>query len=468
MALPHLPTVVMYHIAQQLVDEFGVLPTSEERDLTQCTLLTLRETCKDFAIMGNIKAVLFRKISLHATEDNLNQLRQTNMTAFANFVHAIDFYPSPYPVYAEFQAFKARLDIRTINITTRKICHTCNQRSREEHVSSHKCGRHASATIDIEATYDALWTCAQNDTAVVETGTLPKAWAKTLSAFENVDAISLRSLLGGCYHDGSNFEIVVPTNHDCCGWLVTIASRSMGNCGDLLFKAVIQALSPVGRLIKTFSLTCELSTTWVNQGIEPYWDGLSFEGLESLEVLYRPSSRVETDLFAAHAPRTSFHFLVEQSHHTLQHLKLVAEDPYTVYMSWPPEKWDFSKLRELEVEGFGFDPRALANDIYRFQALERVTLKSCGPQEDDGDWRYVFEAIRENLNILHVEIGHIPVYFLGTDTTYWSLTLDMLDEIDDQSTSTTDRLEAMRRSLRLYLSRKADWDDILEGFFLQD
>jgi hypothetical protein len=31
MALPHLPTAVLYHIAQQLVDEFGVLPTSEER-----------------------------------------------------------------------------------------------------------------------------------------------------------------------------------------------------------------------------------------------------------------------------------------------------------------------------------------------------------------------------------------------------------------------------------------------------
>ncbi|KAK5454113.1 hypothetical protein LTS15_006113 [Exophiala xenobiotica] len=447
-------------MAQQLVDEFGALPTSEERDLTRCTLLTLRGTCKDFAIMGNIKAVLFRKICLHATEDNLNQLRHTNIAAFANFVHAIDFYPSPYPVYTEFQAFKASLDIRTINTATRKIRHTCNHCSGEEYVSSHKCGRHACAAIDIDATYHALWTCAQNDTAVVKTGSLQKAWAETLSAFKNADVISLRSFLGGCCRDRRKFEIVVPTNHDCCGWLVTIASRSTGTCGDLLFKAVIQALSPTGRLIKTFSLACELSTTWEDRGKpEPYWDGLSLEGLESLEVLYMDNGLNEYDEleFLGYYP-SSFNCLLKLSQHTLQHLKLVAETPWDkVY--WPSKKWDFPKLRELEFYGFAFDARELANDIYRFQTLERVTITSSEPYYFRANWRCVFEAIRGNLNILHVEFRDIS----SMSWPRWSLTFDMLGEVDVQPT--TNRVEDMKRSLRLFLSRKADWDHILEGFF---
>ncbi|KAK5233407.1 hypothetical protein LTR47_005500 [Exophiala xenobiotica] len=458
MALPHLPTAVLYNIAQAVVDEFGVLPTSEERDLTRCTLLTLRETCKDFAIMGNIKTVLFRKISLHATEDNLNQLRQTNMAAFANFVQAIDFYPSPYPVYPEFQVFKASLDMRTINIATRKICHTCNHRPREEHMSSHNCGRHACAAID--ATYHALWTCAQKDTAVVGTGALQKAWAETLSAFENADVISLRPLVGDRGGDSSKkFEVVVPTNRDCCAWLVTIESQSMGNCGDLLFRAVIQALSSTGRLIKTFSLACELSTTFENQGTEPYWDGLSLKGLESLEVLYMPSSRIDTnDYFPGNGP-SAFHFLVEQSQHTLQHLKLIAEAP-RIPMKWPLNKWDFPKLRELEFQGFNTIAGGFANDIFRFQTLERVIIKCYEPYDDDVP-RSVFDAIRGNPNILHVEIGDIPLNFKSV--THWSLTFDILDEIDVQST--TGPVEDMKRSLRLYLSRKGDWDDILDRFF---
>jgi hypothetical protein len=413
--------------------------------------------------MGNIKTVLFRKISLHATEDNLNQLRQTNMVAFADFVHAIDFYPSPYPVYAEFQAFKASLDMRTINIATRKICHTCNHRSREEHMSSHNCGRHACAAID--ATYHALWTCAQKDTAVVGTGALQKAWAETLSAFKNADVISLRPLVGDRGGDSSKkFEIVVPTNRDCCAWLVTIPSRSMGLCGDLLLKAVIQALSSTGRLIKTFSLSCALSTTFWRGETEPYWDGLSHEGLESLEVLYMPDRRIDADDELPGDGPSSFHFLLEHSQHTLQHLKLDAAIPY-ITMFFAPKKWDFPKLRELEFKGFEFDAQELASDICRFQALKRVTLKNSEPWDDDGAWRYVFEAIRGNLNILHVEFGDVHNQNISWPGR-WSLKFDMLDEVDVQPT--TDPVEVMKRSLCLFLSRKADWDDILEGFFPQD
>jgi hypothetical protein len=303
--------------------------------------------------MGNIKAVLFRKISLHATEDNLNQLRQTNMAAFATFVHAIDFYPSPYPVAAEFQDFKAILPMRTINIETRKICHTCNHRSREAHVSSHKCGRHACAAIDIDATYDALWTCAQKDTAVVETGALQKAWAKTLSAFENVDVISLRSLIGDRCDDSRKFEIALPTNCD-----YTFPSLSTGNCGDLLFKAVIQALSSTGRLMKTFSLACELSSTLRSRGTDPYWDGLSLEGLEGLEFLYMPGRCIDALVpFPGDGP-SSFHFLLEQSQYTLQHLKLVAETPYLTFIV-PKRNGTFRSCANWSLDVSNSTPRIL-------------------------------------------------------------------------------------------------------------
>jgi hypothetical protein len=402
--------------------------------------------------MGNIRAVLFRKISLHATEDNLNQLHETNIAAFANFVLAIDFYPSPYTIAPDLSAFKSRVHMRTTSIAMRNICHTCNHRSREVHVGSHKCGRHACAAIDIDATYHALWTCAQKDTAVVETGALQKAWAETLSAFENVDVIFLRLLVG------EKFEIVVPTNRDCCAWLVTIPSRSMGYCGDLLFKAVIQALSSTGRLNQTFSLSCALSTTFGSGGTDPYWDGLS------LEVLYMYDSRIDPDYdFPGDYP-SSFNFLLEQSQHTLQHLKLVAETP-CLSMNWPSKKWDFPKLRELEFEGFDFFAHALADDIYRFQALERVTIKSYGPYDEDGEWRHLCEAIRGNPNILHVEfcdIHNLNMSWPGQ----WGLKFDMSDEIDAQPT--TDPDEGMKRSLRLFLSRKTDWDDILETYFPPD
>jgi hypothetical protein len=96
--------------------------------------------------------------------------------------------------------------------------------------------------------------------------------------------------------------------------------------------------------------------------------------------------------------------------------------------------------------------------------LERVTIKSCLPQDGDGDWRYVLDAIRGSPNILHVKFGHIPAYWGSREyVPRWSLTVDMLDEVDVQPT--TDPVEGIMRSLRLYLSRKGEWDGILEKFF---
>ncbi len=397
--------------------------------------------------------MLFRKISLHATEDNLNQPRRTNITTFAHFVHAIDFYSSPLPFVADLPTFKTMLHMRTVNIASRNISHICHDRLCEEHSKQHRLGRHACGDIDADASYESLWRCAQKDAVVVGDGDLQKAWTGALSAFENVDAISLRSLVGRHCDDDCKSAIVVPTNHNCCGWLVTIPSCSMGLCGDVLFKVVLQALASTGRLIKTFSLACEPSKPFGTGRAEPYWDELSLEGLERLKVLYMAEAQVRpVGFFTPYEPFS--HAFLEKSHHTLQHLNLAGESRSFPFV-WPvPEKLDFPKLRQVSLQGISFSAGDFANDIPRFQALERVIIKGCFPGFGDGDWRLVFDAIRGHPNILHVKFGSIDTRG-GTRVAsipQWSLTFDLLDEVDVQQM--TDPVEDLRRSLRPTCRRK--------------
>ena len=403
---------------------------------------------------------------MHATEDNLNQLRRTNITTFAHCVHAIDFYPSPLTFVAELWDFKTLLHIRTVKFASPNISHTCHDRLCEEHSKQHRLGRHACGDIDADARYESLWRCAQKDAVVVEGGALQKAWTGALSAFENVDAISLRSLVGCHYDDDGKSAIVIPTNHNCCGWLVTIPSCSMGLCGDILFKAVLQALASTGRLIKTFTFACEISKTFGTGWTDPYWDELSLGGLEGHKVLYMPGAERPLGFFPAYDP--FFHDFLEKSHHTLQHLNLVGESSSSPFF-WPvPEKLDFPKLREVSLECNCFHAEEFKNNIPHFQALERVIIKRCYPQDGVSDWRLVFDAIRGHPHILHVEFGSIDTSRWSSRVApipQWSLTFDLLDEVDVQPT--TDPLEDLRRSLHLYLSNKGDWDDILEEFFPQ-
>lgn len=227
----------------------------------------------------------------------------------------------------------------------------------------------------------------------------------------------------------------------------------MGLCGDVLFKVVLQALASTGRLIKTFSLACEPSKPFGTGRADPYWDELSLEGLERLKVLYMAEAQVRpVGFFTPYEPFS--HAFLEKSHHTLQHLNLAGESRSFPFV-WPvPEKLDFPKLRQVSLQGISFSAGDFANDIPRFQALERVIIKGCFPGFGDGDWRLVFDAIRGHPNILHVKFGSIDTRG-GTRVAsipQWSLTFDLLDEVDVQQM--TDPVEDLRRSLRPTCRRK--------------
>ncbi|KAI1619678.1 hypothetical protein EDD37DRAFT_613714 [Exophiala viscosa] len=450
-----LPSLVLRTIAERLIED---LEDPDVRQETISTLCSLRLTCQELAEMWTIRAALFEELNLHATNDNLSRLRQTNIAkAFAPFVRSIRFYASPFSSDVDFQHFRLILFVQSVFEREPEKCHVCDYNPYEN-----SGGRVLDLSVqEGHSRYAAYKTRTQDDANLITNGTLQCAWTSALSAFNRLESICLGSVTDTC--EAGSFSLqrgVFPSRRDCCGSSQSFLSELLFTPGDLLASAVAQCLISSRRSLKSLTFGFELPITQAPK----YWDSVSLEGLQ--ELSFRPlpppaweEPRDEEEPGDEEEERYDTVWaktMLETSHSTLRSFELVQNHRYGEIFYWDRiaiAKFNFLYLRRLRLDGVDFSSARLAADILRFEALTWIEISHSQPSGEVHQWKIIFDAIRQRPTPLHLRFHeNYPGKRIN------AVCFDTSHEVHSAPSP-------IEWSLGRYLSNKGDWNTTLAACF---
>ena len=419
--------------------------------------------------------MLFKRIHLHATVEDLVRLEQVNGASFGPFVKAVYFFASPYSIDLEMEQYEKLLLKQSFYLEDKfgYILACCGgtdtdddsffQERVEAHMSEEWGGCPPQSDEKIRQGYDAYIECARRDNDLVCSGNLLSVWISALESFKNATHFYLRppttrSRGLNRYDPQVLLTTYLPTQKS------EFFDQVLAVTGDLLFKVVIKCLSSTKNRIKTLEITCPLEETFGEERTDPGWDQLSLEHVERLS--FGPRGHYDPERVDDHDERRRARtnratvVVLKKAHRRLRRLK-IAGDHLESSRTWPfISDLNFPKLREVHVTTLIIPTAEFTTYISRFVKLEKLKLVDCELGGAYGEERYkkLFETVREYPNRLHFLLRP-----LATDYEKFTFESKPAESTDDIEL----RYSGPKRKLALFLNKSIEWNDQLEFAFVR-
>ncbi|KAJ9609671.1 hypothetical protein H2200_005999 [Cladophialophora chaetospira] len=399
------------------------------RDDAWRTLFLLRLTCKDFAQIAIIKRVLFKELTLYATEPSATRVRDADLSFLTPFVQTVTLIPTEYDVdllFADYHALRTSLGENTMP---------------EEEMSRDFTTRHGMA---------------RRDDAVIKNGELARIWGKLFMQLQAIHSINVPARIGD--------HPLLPDleyDHEVSELRDLIRNRSQDNYHQF-FRTIVECLAYTTPNFKTIDIDCEIVNSfrdWTGAA----WQQLDLHGLSSLKFTsfdfwdeLDSTQRPQRDESIMHAVGR---FLTKCSSN-LQTFKL---DRFVDFPTLEPPlltSYGLRGLRFLSLGGLWIISHRLGKDIANMPHLETIHLRDCKPGDDDVDWKPVFDAIRHHKMPMYVHFDGC----YSQKSNGW----EHCNVLMDPAAFDTSLAEAERdvdRDLILYLANRGPWTGLLQKTF---
>lgn len=247
------------------------------------------------------------------------------------------------------------------------------------------------------------------------------------------------------------------------------------SCGDEMFMAVTECLVSTKLSFEHLNINCPLGKTFASEWTDRKWNQIDFGEVTTVYFgpefysLHDPIPRESNNPLKWHYRcADSFITVLRSTANTVQNLKLTGD------LDWDLKRWlslggltfELPSLHSIWITDCSFSVSEFFSDISRLPALQSIRLDSCFPETDGGDdaWKAIFDYVREAPRPLSFTFNADLLWDRGgNDGILRSLTCHNEEEVETTSGGTF--TEKRLHSLRLYLTNRGGWDDILEKWF---
>lgn len=418
------------------------------------TLKSLRLTCRELARMGNINRALFKSINLHPTEDNFQQLVQTDLTPIRPFVRQLNFFPSPYIPGLTRNKFEDML--RAHYSLLGSHCNCCARRTYEQRMHEHPHGRIPLSDREITARFLSYTQAAHEDMALLQDGILPDLWRKEILPLGNVSSIRLCSVT--TLLSRQPYLINEPELSWCqlCKDNISFMDSIAGPNGDRLFEAVIRTLISTQLSIEELKVGCELEHTFQPGWSDSSWRQLNLDKLKTITIDSVPfCDRSESDFVRSSSATRACTAVIKKVQKTVQSMTLCRDYDGLPDLIWPPDsQLELLPMRSVHLKGFNLHHEDFADTIIGLTRLDKLVLERC----DTRNWRTIFDAVSSKPTPLDFKC--IDIY---DDMDYWNFDMKKKDEVEAHPDVNAGTL--LQKRLYLYLTHREAWNDDLELWF---
>ena len=452
------------------------------------TLKSLRLACGQFAYLPKVMEALFHCIRLVASPEHVHLTGTIDLSMIKPYVKTIVMEPTKYSwtmteeifgdivLIAPLQDFcdrdrekiwarrDAGEDISGATYLGRAQFAKLGMRG---FVQEYMNGEMPFSDADINASFERYMQHAQRTRDAYETGQVRRAWVKVLTELPDVHDFKIgywdyscttkkpwREL--GCEIEGHQHSYDRGHGESVC-------RRLQVPVGQALFTAAIASLAAARSKIANLNVECVVDDyfAWADSG---ELDHLDLSRLKNLSFQPIEVEDHETDSKATIIARNSIAVtaLLRKCSNTLQNLDFRS---YTSScpMPWPPPSTpgslDLPPLPALTSfrTNLSLQLSAFSHFLHRAPALSHLQLDGCGGEL--GEWRHLWDAIRDHPNRMALEFDQLPcidwtelsVYHHTGEPSKIAFVDDPYDNID--------------YSLENYLSGRRHWDRSLRLWF---
>ncbi|KAJ9611395.1 hypothetical protein H2200_004579 [Cladophialophora chaetospira] len=361
------------------------------------TLFNLRLSSNRFANYGPISRSLFGTVFLRAMKGHESRLQQLPRARFCPFVKKIVFVPSPYSVQMSLEEYKDLFLVQLVHLSHPQYEFRDDDDAlfmAQEYKKKHWKGLLPITDREVETAYEWYKVFAREDQAFVCTGRLQNLFTTALRKFDAAREYQLSFLVDCWPHTMEGTARAIE-----CDFTLKYSTRLAAQSGDLLFDCVAKCLVSAGKHIESLRLDCALKEVFGGNWHSPYY----------------PTS------------------------------------PPTVY-----GPLNFPKLRMISLRAIEIPLAELGAAILASPILKELIFAFVEPTGPATEWRYVFDAIRENGNIDKIVFDD----FWDVRGDYWSYYFwraegdDVFDIIPNHGRAQV--------ALAQYLYKQGEWTDELD------
>ncbi|KAJ9611396.1 hypothetical protein H2200_004580 [Cladophialophora chaetospira] len=488
-----LPPEVLYMVARAFIND---LDDKQPGPVAFETLLALRRTSKFFAGMSVMKQALFKSITFYAVDANVADAENTDFSNIAPFVKQVSFVPSPHRVdlrlkdvedvlvagvihHASDSGVKIKMthfgyqcwtpvQASGSSLTDSKdndilggppLCQECSSSKANWYIKFLQSAGNQQVWSLFSGVARQIHTQilkdAHRDQALISSGRVQRAWKTALKQLHSVKDVRLASFLSRT--PSSRLNINKLFIHDCgpdC-----IQERKIINltarCDASLFGAIVTCLATANIRPEYLSIDDEFLEHLVQYQGTPAWTHLDLSSVKSFRSVAARNEfcfPVEWDTLK----QVCYDALLEKARNSIKHLSFdIGRASNFSSVLVPSLSGEFCpRLSTIELRSDFVDEAMLAADIRRLPALRRLVVDRSF-SEGGGNWKAVFDAIRDHDRRPHVQFRGMVDYHCE---------LVDIDCHPGANIKVRDEWDVTARLCR-YLYHAGEWDDLLKLTF---
>ncbi|KAH7127237.1 hypothetical protein B0J11DRAFT_605261 [Dendryphion nanum] len=380
-------------------------------------LKALRRTCRQLAYSPSILERLFRHIKFSRTTEGLRSFQELDPGRFAPYVQSIRYWPSNYSVAVTRVLFEEAVNWQVVSYNmeeTDKISWggvgniLIEKKDIQEVVKTYFNGVSPFFSHEeLDTAYDLYHQTAQN----IENLPFEKTWTTVLGQLNKCTSIStthsevddsdywyrnspredkICALLPKHPHDHRHHKEV-----DCL--------RAQTHTGDMLFENIIVALAISGLRLENLHINhyCSNTKDWLEIPEFPSFDISALKKL-TFDPILALHDRNDHEL----SPRVASNLtlLLRKCVSTLSTLSIGSE---TMIFPFPDNILLLPALHTLRI-GSGYILISLFADFLMLQSgLKRLEMKATHGIPNSGDWRAIWDAIKDHKNRMRLEFEEV-------------------------------------------------------------
>ncbi|KAH6616851.1 hypothetical protein C7974DRAFT_53419 [Boeremia exigua] len=476
-AFTRLPTELLIQILEQ---QHYVADTYERNIIDFATLKSLRLACRQYAYLPALLADIFQHIRIEASPEQVKVAELLDLSSMKPYVKAITMVPSKYTwtmTEGKFQhiiwspraeeIFDEKFSVNDSSALGRQ---EIKELGLVSFVEKHTDGAMPFTKGEVATGYERYMQHARRTREMFETKQIDRAWSRLLAELPDVDSFNI-----GLW----NFDSSTDQNWRKRGCDLQIHGHGYGipgheyeacrqlhaPVGEALFRAAIAALTTARSNVSRLEIECVVDGefTWAD---DETLDGLNLSRLQSLVfdpigADWREAGNWSREHKAAAGARCGLALvtLLNKCSSSLRELSFFPQRSGN-YFDWPPAapNWPpvLPALGSLTT-GTGLDLSGFARFLLQSPAL--VYLRLDGSEWRRGEWRELWDAIRNHPNRMTLNFDQLPCSNYGECSVYhYTGEASTLDSDEDQ-------WDNVQYCLENYLSGRSPWNRTLTLWF---
>jgi hypothetical protein len=455
------------------------------------TLKTLRVACRQYAYLPALLAEVFQWIRFEASPELVEAAESLDLSCIKPYVKNITVVPTKYSWIMTEDAFQCIIwapraeeicdEIRSKADRIREAGGDLTDlpvSGPEEieklglmtFIENHTDGPMPFTHDEIARGYERYMQHARVTHEMFKSKRIDRAWGRVLAQLPDVHLFNI----GTWHFDGSTdpdwrslgCELRIHGHgHGLPGHDHEVCRQLHAPVGEALFRAAVAGFIAARSNISHFEVECVIDSgfTWADDGT---LNGLDLSRLQSL--IFDPvgagwweTSRWSREYRATANSRCGLALvtLLNKCSSSLRELTLFPERSGN-YFDWPPAAPNrpprFPALESFTT-GTGLDLTAFARFVTQSPALSRLHLD--GSEWRGGEWRELWDAIRNHSNRMTLEFEQVPLSDYGEVSVYHHTGEASKADFEE------DPWDNIQYSLENYLSGRTHWDRTLKIWF---